>query len=295
MSIWTLVKILVGLVVIGLMILSGMLAWHVLVEPQGGIFEKLVPNTRRIVGSPPEEKTAALPKEENIPKVDPGVAVYEKARELLALGQADEARAKLVHIITSFPTSTTAPVARGILTTMNLDEVLSSSHMEGKQRVVVKRGDSFLAIAGRNQTTMDMIEHLNAMEEMKPLHLGEELLVMPLNYRVVLEPKKKNVSLWAGENFVAEWPAREMHAIAATKKPVKISAKPVVAKDGKALAPQSAGYRGGDKSIQIAGAGLWLRPWDGVGEKPSGGVLLDPADLEDLFLLTRVGNDVEVK
>lgn len=294
MSIWTVLKIFVGFVVAGVMVFSGLLAWHIMVEPQGGIFEKIVPNTRKIVGQTPETVPVTLPKTGEIPKVDPGMTSFEKATELLALAKHAEAREKLANIVSSYPGSAAAPRARKILTEMNLDEILSSAHREGKQMVTVKRGDSFLAIAARNQTTLEFIEHLNSMQEMRALHPGEELLVASLNYRLILEPKKKSVSLWAGENFVAEWPALEMSAISPTHKPVRISAKPVYA-DGKHVTAQSSHYRMGEKTIQIAGAGLWIRSWNGKGEKTAAAVLLSPADMEDLFLLTRVGNEVMIR
>ena len=52
-----------------------------------------------------------------------------------------EAREKLTAIVNVFPSSSSAPIARRIVGEMNLDEILSTSHMEGKKIHVVKRGE----------------------------------------------------------------------------------------------------------------------------------------------------------
>jgi hypothetical protein len=40
---------------------------------------------------------------------------------------------------------------------------------------------------------------------------------------------------------------------------------------------------------------LQIRGWDGGGEKPAGGILLRPEDMEEIALLTRAGNEVEIR
>ena len=54
----------------------------------------------------------------------------------------------------------TALAARRIVGEMNLDEILSTSHMAGKTNHIVKSGDSFLGIASRYKTSIDCIMHL---------------------------------------------------------------------------------------------------------------------------------------
>ncbi|MCU0751210.1 MAG: hypothetical protein MUF13_16855, partial [Akkermansiaceae bacterium] len=65
--------------------------------------------------------------------------------------------------------------------------------------------------------------------------------------------------------------------------------------DGKKVAPQSKDYRGASKIIQVAKPALQIRAWDGDDEKPAGGILLRPQDMEEISLLTRVGNEVEIR
>ena len=108
---------------------------------------------------------------------------------------------------------------------MNLDEILSTSHMEGKQIHVVKRGDSFLGIAARYNTTIDCLMHLNSMMELKSIQPGDELVVMPLNFRLLVEPRRNSLSLWDGGRFIREYPVLHFGTIPATSPRSTISSK----------------------------------------------------------------------
>ncbi|RYG98557.1 MAG: LysM domain-containing protein, partial [Alphaproteobacteria bacterium] len=178
MSLWTVFKLFAALCVLAVMGFTGMLAYHVVVRPLGGVFEQIIPNPAEIVGK--EQDAAEFAKmldSAELPDIDPGEKAFQKAHELLAMGNLEEAREKLTAIVNVFPSSSSAPVARRIVGEMNLDEVLSTAHMEGKKSHIVRRGDSFLKIAQDNKTTLDMIMHLNGMTEFKNIQPGEELIV----------------------------------------------------------------------------------------------------------------------
>lgn len=166
--------------------------------------------------------------------------------------------------------------------------------MEGKQIHVVKRGDSLLGIAARYNTTIDCIMHLNSMMELPRIQPGDELLVMPLEFRMLVEPRRKSVSLWHGGKFVRDYPVLHFDASATTPRRATISSKAAEI-DGKRIQPQSKDYRAADKIILIEKPNLQIRGWDGGDEKPAGGILLRPQDMEEIALLTRVGNEVEIR
>ena len=198
MSLWTVFKLLAAMGVLAVMGFTGMLAWHVLVSPLGGVFEKIIPNPAEVAGQQPDADFAKMLDTAELPDVDPGEKAFQRAHELLALGKLDEAREKLTTIVNVFPSSPSAPVARRIVGEMNLDEILSTAHMAGKKTHIVKRGNSFLSIAAEYHTTLDMIMHLNGMMELKNIQPGEELIVMPLNFRLLIEPQRKLISVWDG-------------------------------------------------------------------------------------------------
>ncbi len=295
MSLWTVLKLFAAIAVLVVMSFTGMLAYHILVAPLGGVFEKIIPNPSEVIGRKPEADFAKMLDSADLPDIDPGEKAFQKAHELLALGQLVEAREKLTTIINIFPSSSTAPAARRIVGEMNLDEILSTSHMEGKLLHVVKRGNSFLGIAAEHDTTLDVIMHLNNMMELKNIQPGEELVVMPLNLRILIEPQRKSLSLWDGGRFVRDYPIIHLGVtspLALGK--TKISSK-LAELQGKRVAPQSKDYRAAEKIIQIAKPSLLIRGAAENSEEFPRGIILRPEDMEEISLLTRVGNDIEIR
>jgi hypothetical protein len=294
MSLWTLIKLAAALCVIAVMAFTGMLAYHVNVRPLGGVFAGIIPAPVRARDSQSDADFAKMLDTAEMPDIDPGLKVFQKAHELLALGKLDDARVKLTTIVNVFPASACAPTARRIVGEMNLDEILSTSHMEGKTNYIVKSGDSFLGIAARYKTSIDCIMHLNSMTELRRIQPGDELVVMPLEFRIIIDSKRKTLSLWDGGRFICEYPALHLSSALQTAGRTTISSKSAEL-DGKRFQPPGKDYRASNKVIQIAKPNQQIRSWDGQGTKPAGALLLRPEDIEELNLLTRVGNEVEIR
>jgi LysM domain len=295
MSLWTLVKITAALVVLAVLGLTGMLAYHVAIAPLGGVFSRIIPDPIRVAERQSDADLAAMLDSVEMPDIDPGEKAFQKAHELLALGKLAEAREKLTAIVNVFPASSSAPAARRIVGEMNLDEILATSHMQGKQLHVVKRGDSLLGIAARYRTTIDCMMHLNSMLELKGIQPGDELIVMPLDFRLLIEPRRKSLSLWDGGRFIREYPILgSPGSVQSAKNKTTITNKSAEFEDRR-VQPQSKDYRAAEKLIQLAKPACRIQSWDGSGERPSGAILLRPPDMEELSLLTRTGNEVEFR
>ena len=296
MSLWTLVKILAALCVMGVMSFTGMLAWHVAVEPLGGVFERIVPKPAELLTGPSDEEIVKMLESPDMPDIDPGEKAFQKAHELLALGRLDEAREKLATIVNIYPNSSSAAVARRIIGEMNLDEILATDHMDGKLVHEVKTGDSLLGIAAKHRTTIDCMMHLNSMLDLPRLQPGQKFVVMPLDFRLLIEPARGTVALWQDGRFIRDYPVIHWGAGSKTSRHGKITAKPAEL-EGRRVLPQSADYRAAEKVIVIEAPPLQIRAWeDGEEEdKPAGTILLRPEDMEELSLLTRVGNEVEIR
>ena len=322
MRVWTLIKLVAAVAVVGVVGFTGLLAYHVAVRPLGGVFEKIVPKPTTVVGFQTDEDFVKMVDAAELPNIDPGEKAFQKALELIALGQLPEAREKLNAIINIFPTSASAPQARHIVGQMNLDEILSTTDMAGKQTHVIKRGDSYLALAAKFHTTLDNILYINGMQELKSLRPGEELIVMPLEYRLLIDPQRKTLSLWDGGRFICEYPIVQLSAGAKLSnqsvaiqsksghldgrrpkpsppkppKPGTPQAKPEATPAGKpsAAKPEAPPMPPVEKSIQLAKLSLRIASFSK--DRDGGrGIFLLPADLEELFLLTRVGNVVEIR
>ena len=295
MSFRTLIKLLAALCVLAVMTFTGMLAYHVVVSPLGGVFGKIIPRSGEVVGNQADADFAKMLDSAELPDIDPGEKAFQKAHELLALGKLAEAREKLTAIVNSYPTSSSSPVARRIVGEMNLDEILSTARMDGKKSHIVKRGNSFLGIAAEYHTTLDMIMHLNGMMELKNIQPGEEIIVMPLDFRLVIELRRNSISVWDGVKFVREYPILRL-GVTGKLAPGKTKIGSKLAElDGRQIPVQSKEYRAAEKIIQISKPALQIRGSDGTEDRTAHGIVLGASDMEEISLLTRVGNEVEIR
>lgn len=292
----TILKVLSTLVVMVVLACTAMLTWHVTVEPLDGVFGKFIPDPAGVGkkrGSGDVSRVLDGPK---VPDADPGEHPFRRASDLLAMGKTAEARERMTALINSFPTCASAPKARKILGEMNLDELLSVQMTPGKEVYRVTRGDSYLGIAARYQTTLEAIFHLNSMLEMRGLRPGDELLVMPLNFRLLIEPKKGVVSLWDEGRFLYEYPLLKVTGqLVLPARATEIEAKSAVAADGGRVLPGTAGYATATKVIQLKQPALRILGWDGEGVPPGSALVLRSQDMEELNLLVRKGNTVEFR
>ena len=295
MSLWFFIKVIAALLVMAVMALTGMLAYHVTIKPLGGVFEKIIPNPSDIVRQQPDEDFANMLDSAELPDIDPGEKAFQKAHELLALGNLGEAREKLTTIINLYPSSSSAPLARRIVGDMNLDEMLSTAHMEGKKNHVVKRGNTYLGIAAGYQTNMDLIMHLNGMMDLKNLQPGDELIVMPLNLRILIEPQRKSLSLWEGGRFIREYPILHVTSPATLTKQITTIGSKLADFGGKKIQSTSKDYRGAHKIIQLTKPKVQIIGYDGPAAEVPHGIVLSVADMEEISLLTRPGNEVEIR
>ena len=295
MSFRTLIKLHAALCVLAVMTFTGMLAYHVVVSPLGGVFGKIIPRSGEVVGNQADADFAKMLDSAELPDIDPGEKAFQKAHELLALGKLAEAREKLTAIVNSYPTSSSSPVARRIVGEMNLDEILSTARMDGKKSHIVKRGNSFLGIAAEYHTTLDMIMHLNGMMELKNIQPGEEIIVMPLDFRLVIELRRNSISVWDGVKFVREYPILRL-GVTGKLAPGKTKIGSKLAElDGRQIPVQSKEYRAAEKIIQISKPALQIRGSDGTEDRTAHGIVLGASDMEEISLLTRVGNEVEIR
>ena len=65
--------------------------------------------------------------------------------------------------------------------------------------------------------------------------------------------------------------------------------------DGRNVPPTEKDYRTTSKSIQFKNPPLQILPFDEIDEAPPSGLFLSVPDIEELFLLTRTGNEVEIR
>ncbi|MDB4265442.1 hypothetical protein N9891_01690 [bacterium] len=236
---------------------------------------------------------------------EPGQHEFNRGLEFIALQRLDEAREKLLFIQNLYPNSANAPEARRILGEINLDEILSIENMDNKEIHTVTPGEGYLRIANNHQTTLDCIMFLNGLTEMGSLHTGDELIVMPLDFKLVVDLAKMRVDLYHRDRekmehvFAKAYPIQSFDFAGLRKGTYqsKISRK-LGEIDGRTYQPTHSKYRHALKVLgfKVGGGYYQFRPVPAAdAEDPGQGVFLNPADMEELSMLIRVGNEVEVK
>lgn len=235
--------------------------------------------------------------EEVVKGVEPGGLAFERAVERLALGKYEEAEEKLQFVVNFDPGSDAATEARRILGELHLDRYLSTEHMEGKKIHVVCSGDSFLEIAKQYETTIDCIVHLNGLMRLNQLHPGDELVVMRLNFNLRIDLPRKRLGVWKDGRFVTSYSIQNVRLGHSGSGVVRTKVKNKQGfLEGKSYPTTSDFYRAADKLMTLEIKGLRiLGESQEAGEGPGKGIFLKESDMEELVLLTRVGNGVEVR
>ena len=235
----------------------------------------------------------------------PGQREYDRSLELLAMDRKDEAVEKLLFIQNLYSDSENGAEARRILGEINLDEILSIENMSNKMIYTIKPGEGYLNVANNSRTTLDCMMFLNGLLEMSPLHVGDELVVMSLNFKLVVDLAKRRIELFRPDEekkehiFVKDYPIMKLDLASLRGKSIhsKISRKQGEI-NGEVVRPALSGYRHATKVLGFKAGRHFIQmrpvPERDV-EDPGRGIFLMNSDMEELSMLIRIGNEVEIK
>ena len=235
----------------------------------------------------------------------PGQREYDRSLELLAMDRKDEAVEKLLFIQNLYSDSENGAEARRILGEINLDEILSIENMSNKMIYTIKPGEGYLNVANNSRTTLDCMMFLNGLLEMSPLHVGDELVVMSLNFKLVVDLAKRRIELFRPDEekkehiFVKDYPIMKLDLASLRGKSIhsKISRKQGEV-NGEVVRPALSGYRHATKVLGFKAGRhfIQMRPVPERDEEdPGRGIFLMNSDMEELSMLIRIGNEVEIK
>lgn len=235
----------------------------------------------------------------------PGQREYDRALELLAMDREDEAVEKLLFIQNLYSDTENGTEARRILGEINLDELLSIENMSNKVIYTIKPGEGYLNVANNSRTTLDCMMFLNGLLEMSPLHVGDELVVMSLNFKLVVELAKRRIELFRPDEekkehiFVKDYPIMKLDLASLRGKSIhsKISRKQGEI-NGEVVRPALSDYRHATKVLGFKAGRhfIQMRPVPERDEEdPGRGIFLMNSDMEELSMLIRIGNEVEIK
>jgi len=218
-----------------------------------------------------------------------------QARQLIADGDFSKGHDKLRFLVNFYSDVPFAAEAKATLGGLNLDQLMSAQNPRKKQTYTVQRGDSLARIASQHETTVENIMALNGLLYVNRIQPGQELVVMALNFRTVINASARTLTLFDGPTFIKEYPLLDV--IYAGKEPmITTEVERMMAYDGASMiARVSSQYRQHKKLILLKAGTLQVRPVKHPDEDdPGRGFFLSAEDMEEYNLLVRSGSVVEI-
>lgn len=228
------------------------------------------------------------------PPPDFSLPSFEKAMEVQKTGDREAFRAALTEFLANYPTSPNTAKAKATLGALNSEAVFSPAIPGDKTPYTVSHGDSLARIAARTKTEANLIYRANNLETIN-LSVGQQLFIPRLQMSLTINRAAKTVTLYNKGEFFKEYQAM------ALKTPGLAAGKPVQTKVADRIALKGANrvafgdkaYPEAERWILLSAASLAIRAQPEGGQPPPG-IILSPADLEEIFLLVSRGTPVTI-
>ena len=222
------------------------------------------------------------------PTPDPGLAMFEQAKQQIASGDQSDAEKILLALIQSFPDSTRINDARKLLGDLNIREFFSPVPGPDKMEYVVVRGDSIGKIAGKTKYPAELIFKANGLNSLT-IQPGRKLIIPKGQFSVVVNIKRGDVTLLNNGSFFRWYKPLEIRL------PPKVvlgqfkTREKIAWSEGIRVAFGEKKYLGSSRWIVTNDSNITLysetNPQTPNAQKPGVGILLAPADMEELFAL----------
>ncbi len=253
--------------------------------------EVLAPQ-RVAVQAAESEDAAATP-----PPEDPSLAVWRSLAPVLETQPPEEALASIRTFLQSYPESPSLPAALEQLNRSSTKFLFTDYPAIWKQTYEVVSGDSLAKVAGRDKVSMDWVMKVNNLLTHN-LQIGQKLLLPKLEIRIVADRPGARLDVYDADGILLSYPMVDSDTASQLAGETAVRER-IVTSDGDRVPFAHPGYAGGEKTIALtAGVGIEALPQKAAdGETPamSRGLLLEPADFEELFLLVRSGTPVEIR
>lgn len=182
--------------------------------------------------------------------------------------------------------------ARQICGRVNVPRYLSRMH-PGAVVYTVRRGDNMAKIAAQQKCPQDVLMMLNGIVEPSALKVGQKLVVVPMRLRVEIRPQHREVSVWDGEQLVADYPIHAMDEMPQSRQKsetVKVAAREGYL-NGFAVAARAPQYPASERVLVLSN-GMCLA----AGQNGHGKIKLhmDQKDLNELVMMLDCGNEVRI-
>ena len=230
--------------------------------------------------------------------VDHGAHLYDQAVSLMQDGELLGGIEKLHELIKYYPESKYFEESNRIIGEVNSDHLLSRDSSEDKAEHIVKRGDALRLIAQKYDTTVGYILHVNGRMGSK-LQPGDQLIVCPLNFSVLVNLKNKSISLRnANDKLFKTYELVGSRLPQGCPSSLDSTIEGLVVGDGaRFIGIGSPEYIDATKEIRCGRRGLPIRSLTGEEEKDkyATGFFVSNDDIEELAVLVRSGSAIYVR
>ncbi len=235
----------------------------------------------------------------NTPEIVLGNPAFEKARSMLKQGEYDDARFKLEEIVVKYPGTPAEREAYRVLGEMRLDDLFEHRPDDSKFIYTVKRNDSYLKIVREFDTNLDILMYLNGLTRIDRLRPKDKLVIMPLKLSLKIIPRLNQLFLLDENGDVIKYyePVVDMTLPKKRVESDKLitSVENIRAYKGKTRVNITReDYREASKKIKILNPNIEIISEDIDVDVSFRGIILTKADIEELALLLRRSNVVEI-
>lgn len=219
---------------------------------------------------------------------------YQKAVDLEKTGDIEGARTALEEFIRDFPTAPKVAEAKATLGRINTDLVFSPKPSADKVTYSVGKGDSLVKIASRFKTNAELIFRANNMETIN-LRIGQTLVVPKLDISMVVDRHAHTVTLFDKGRFFKEYRTISLKTPGVSSSAKTKVADKIALQGSNRVAFGEKNYSGSERWVMLGSAGLVIRSVPEGTEPLPPGIIVAPADIEEIFLLVSRGSPVTIQ
>lgn len=230
----------------------------------------------------PEEEVVVRAEEEDV-----SLPAFEKVQAVLKSRDWVAARMALENFIEQYPFSSKMEEAKRQLGEVNVRIFFTPIAAPEKIEYVIQRGDAVEKLRRRFKVTPEILMRCNNLEDPRRLSIGQRLYINQPEFSVVIDRKKKVVTLLNHQRFFKEYRPLAWNAPEPPRGAEKV---PIQAK----VRDKSAWFNGERVHFgapEYAESNRWVEIVKGFtlytegGKKPDGGISFSPEDMDELSTL----------
>jgi len=222
---------------------------------------------------------------------EPGLDAFESAMAMVAdRERIFDAIAALQQFVTTYPNASVIGEAKSALGELNATVVYTTIDSPEKQIYTVVSGDSLARIAGRTNTSAELILRSNNLASID-LQIGQVLKIPQLDTAIVVDRATSTLTVFNNNTFFKEYLLlAPVPGAAGLDTSVR---EKIAMRDGKRVIFGGADYPGSERSIILEQNAPAIR--GGSATAPGGGIVVNQSDIEEIFPLVTRGTRVIIR